>query len=273
MRPTGAPPNQISDPSPEKPIFRTGLNPGMWLSQLRFTKRPEPTRVSHKSSGPSQLETNAANFPSGESVASASSPAKLVNRVKVALDNGLSGAGLARLRLQPAKADVSARRLIATHRLHRECRDVPRGSPATLAGALPLSSASSSSARASATSADGAWGLSRGHAAEGGDQGWRVAGSAAHSGSRSRIATNVPIPFHPETPDRRSAFRITHTQMPRCPCACRRPVLEPAPDSCTPPSRGWSLSACCLWSRPAIATRRSPPLARPRSSTFTMPSG
>jgi hypothetical protein len=38
MRPTGAPPNQISDPSPEKPIFRVGLTDGMWLSGVRFKK-------------------------------------------------------------------------------------------------------------------------------------------------------------------------------------------------------------------------------------------
>ena len=32
MRPTGAPPNQICDPSPEKPIFRVGLTVGIDLA-------------------------------------------------------------------------------------------------------------------------------------------------------------------------------------------------------------------------------------------------
>lgn len=75
----------------------------MWLSLVRFSKRPEPTCVSQTSSGPSRSERNAANLPSGDSAASASSPSKFVNRVKIALASGLSGGGLRRPTLHPAR--------------------------------------------------------------------------------------------------------------------------------------------------------------------------
>ena len=68
-------------------MFRVGLSVGMWLSGVRFWKRPEPTCVSQTSSGPSRSARNAANLPSGDRIAWTSSPSKFVNRVKVAFDN------------------------------------------------------------------------------------------------------------------------------------------------------------------------------------------
>src|SRR6185295_6571083 len=137
IRPTGAPPNQICDPSPEKPTFRVGLNPGMWLSGVRFTKLAEPTCVSHTSSGPLRSDRNVANLPSGDSAAWTSSPSKFVNRVNVALVSGLSGANFRRLIPHPARADPSATSMIAAHRLHRELGQGTVARSTAVAGAFP----------------------------------------------------------------------------------------------------------------------------------------
>src|SRR3954468_9131521 len=117
-------------------MFRTGLKPGMWLSGVRFKKRPEPTCVNHTSSGPSRSEINVTNLPSGDSAASASSPSKLVSRVNVAFDSGLSGGGLRRATPHPARPDASAVTAIGAHRRHDEGTAATAG-PSIVTGALP----------------------------------------------------------------------------------------------------------------------------------------
>ena len=205
----------------------------------------------------------------------ASSPSKFVNRVNVALDNGLSGAGLRRLTPHPARADASATRMIAAHRLHRECAETTAGRPTAIAGAFPPSNASSSSARASAISRRRRFGsFSRPRCRRRATIGGVVAGSAAQSGSRSqdrrdRVRHRLAWKRHTagqhfvqhtaECPDvgalvDRLPSRLLRTHVGRR--AEDGPFLRAARRS---PS--------------AIATSPVAAFARPKSSTFTTPSG
>ena len=80
-----------------------------------------------------------------------------------------------------------------------------------------------------------------------------------------------------------SASRRARTRTPTRPCACRRAFRGPAPGSCTPRCRGSSRSRSprSSWSEGASASRsarRAEPspttaFARPKSRTFTLPSG
>src|ERR1051326_2567618 len=91
--------NQIADPLPEKPSFRTidplGVSGGK--SRVRLEKRPVPTWLTQISNSPSWSARNGTNFPSGEISAPSSVPSQSVKRVNRALASGFSGsvAGLA----------------------------------------------------------------------------------------------------------------------------------------------------------------------------------
>ena len=93
---------------------------------------------------------------------------------------------------------------------------------------------------------------------------------------REGVGHVVPL----ERPPSRSASRTARSRTPRCPRACRRACPAPARDSCTPPCRG-SSPACVIAGMVMVGDRsdrrrRRPAscaLARPKSSTFTVPSG
>ena len=109
---------------------------------------------------------------------------------------------------------------------------------------------------------------------------WRRGGQTPPSPARVRGRLRACLKS--SRPGRRrvpSAFRRARTRTPRCRCACRPPVRAPARDSCRPRCRESRPRAFRRPSSSATASDRgrrpSPAIAfaRPKSSTFTTPSG